>query len=1305
MVFHSPGDTDPKVDETAIEVLKQLLIRNITPENKGISFLQFVDCVKNGFRKGWAVKNDKDVMEEVEKPAAVADNAAALIKLNQEALEGKGDVLNTGASLDVILQQSPMIGMLLKKQFHSEADNVPDMLANADLDNDRILTMREFIKVCIPSWDFTSGLAPKQQILKSKLTEIFVTAQKASNVNQGRRSKRGSLVDLMSGTRSSGANPATQKMDSHTQHTYNAAMKILSMVGPSAQDLLKQKEQDEADAAAKAIADAETEAAKLPPPITYNYLINGEPYGSFNSLDEMIARLKAPLQGWPVLLTKPVINPLRQQRRVQGSGSGEKDANAPSYVWENLSIEDAEKMLVGPDGTFVLKVKAGTNRDPRKKDFVLTVKFQGSPTHHSITRNKNDEYLVNKQLYGHHTTLDALIEHLGVKNDTWPIVLNNPLRPAKQPAPMPHMPPLKEVTAAAAAVQKARTATTATQEVLALADRRVESIANPKNEKLLDDEEWDVGDILWELDCEVAREAKQKRVAAAETIQESARQLRIRILSGAHIPGLCVEANPTIPTYLWDAISKDETEQKLIGEPDGTFLVRRRLKGTQNQFNLAIMYDGLPTHHAIDADSSGHYIVNKQNVGVQTKVLHELIEHLTSTVSGWPVMLTNPVYNPANKRGEPMALVKMEKLADTAEVEVAKAGRVLWILERKTAHTEEQAELFISTGYMDCVDTVKGVMKADIKKLMVSLRDDYVNIVGERFPVLPESNDSILMPIILAKLEQTSNAIKSKKGLGRMITTKSTGKLVPIKNVDAHATLFARVKAGQVMVMQELLAASESKLDSAQQSELDIKRCDIFEKELNDSVATAERAYQKVKLNMEDLQARIRKGQKTPQGQIGAVPPMELKRLVAYKGTAELKLQASAEEYEMTHASVAMLMSLREKPQLRHFYLRMQEHMTSVVQQLQTIHYARQTTPDSLGFIQCALGYVPVPTYGSDAGAAKLFKPGVLETPNDVTLVVAEACRAIAYRFQEQAQIVQFEEVERFAHWFARPILQILVSSVVDTRVVTFVEKQSGEKSFGLAIVTDLRQETKHTISQVIQGGPAYRAGVQAGDFVVKIDGKRVDQLKHDELLALLAQLPHAKIELGRGKDWEPPTSTKAVAGYFIRAVDRYRGDDPLEEFDDDPLPRLFNEAMSTGLLGGLLMPTIKGKFVDPSEFVVRPGLKAISEEDEVLYFQSAVTEIKEYGHRQQLPACMGVYDSVTEELKVLRWSETAEFFAHNPAAPKSQDANDANTNKGPGDAQSESIYRQKELEAEQLNQRVLDLEKQLRDLKRETSA
>ena len=55
----------------------------------------------------------------------------------------------------------------------------------------------------------------------------------------------------------------------------------------------------------------------------------------------------------------------------------------------------------------------------------------------------------------------------------------------------------------------------------------------------------------------------------------------------------------------------------MIGEPDGTFLVRRKFKGKSYQFNLAIMYGGLPTHHAIDVDGSGTFVVDDMNVGVR----------------------------------------------------------------------------------------------------------------------------------------------------------------------------------------------------------------------------------------------------------------------------------------------------------------------------------------------------------------------------------------------------------------------------------------------------------------------------------------------------------------------------------------------------------------------------------------------------------------------------------------------------------------------------------------------------------------
>ena len=79
-------------------------------------------------------------------------------------------------------------------------------------------------------------------------------------------------------------------------------------------------------------------------------------------------------------------------------------------------------------------------------------------------------------------------------------------------------------------------------------------------------------------------------------------------------------------------------------------------------------------------------------------------------------------------------------------------------------------------------------------------------------------------------------------------------------------------------------------------------------------------------------------------------------------------------------------------------------------------------------------------------------------------------------------------------------------------------EQTSGGRGYGIGMMPPRGGETYLRIAQVIDGGIAQQAGLQAGDRIVSVNGKAVAELEQNELRALMRQSP-LTLEVYRGDE------------------------------------------------------------------------------------------------------------------------------------------------------------------------------------------
>ena len=1320
----------------------------------GLTLLQFLDACLNGWHSDWSLLSDNT---GIKRSTSTTDFESKLERAKAIAIKRRstGNPMDEHATLEQILANSEDLENSLKTSLiYKEAyqSNLKHFLDTIDTENHDLVSVRQILQHLMPDTDFDHEdhglkLSSKETIMKTRVTEFIHHAKKLKTVDiaemMARRKKSlrrhfdGTVSNMLDaagsgqgGNRLSGIPEGvkyfggSQSNSRGTRAEHNAA----------AAAALAEGEAEAAAAAEAAIAEAkaaiaavEAEAA-MPQPVYRKikvkgpavWLLNGENYGNFRLLDNLITRLREPMLGWPVQLTRGIANPQRQQRRVKGmSGSGEKNPDAPSYMWPNIGIEDAEKKLVGPDGTFLVRKKLFGNL----AEFTLAVKFCGEPTHHKLSKDEHGCYLINDQPVGKENTLDGLVEFLSVEG-RWPVVLSNPVRPRGSLAPTPVLPSVEMVKTVAQAAKDARDALAMSVDILKAADDRVDVAGTDIKEN-----DYDHSGFTKQLRDLDLLYAKSKLDTAKYALKEAGvklANLKEFLATGGNLPGLYDELTPDSPSYLWDDLSKLDTEVKLLGQNEGTFLVRRRKFGTAQQFLLDCVFGGRPTHHSIAANAQGFYIVNNQGTAEtlnNSRTLHAVIQKLHDGVRGWPICLGTPLINPARAAsGIPheLSLAQATLTNCHSDTELAQEAYDVLLDPKNTRGGPKAKEVVIPSAKIEPAElVVRAKIQALVQELGSQVKTEYPKVMGSDLPALPADQLGTLMLVAATNL---ANVRPSGK---RLVTRKSTGELIPAVAEKASPSkwvdmLSLRYNIGQVRVALDVLEGLEcttSAEEVAQGLALDVKACSAAIKKLSAAVDETQKKYQKLKLDASDLQSRLVKARTTPQGEPGAVPPALMTQLVRLEGKSNAKLEAAALQYELQEASIAALGVIASKPHLRQFYLRTVEHLTSVLVQMRAIRTKQKMavkSPGEMDGIDCAFGFVPIPEGGADCGAAQLFVKGVLDSDKAIIWAAEETGRALTFRFQEQALQLQFPEVGRFARWFSRPLIEMMVSYIRNSRVQLMLVKTAAQQKLGIGIHTDLNKTARHVVNKVTPGGLAQQAGIQMGDVVISINGRSISQLDHKDVLEMLSKVSSAKLEIGRGKDWEAPSFLKDVPAFFVRTIDAFKtGGKCLDEYDDDLLPTYFNQAMASGLLGGPLIPSDDGITVPAGDFVQKSGLRADSTEDEFLWFSADQTDTKAFGYRYQLAASMNVYSNTQAEVQGLGWTNFT-FFRHadgdspgdlsgyNASGGESGKTNNSMTEVT---ADTGTLYRRKTAEAASLNKRVRELENQLEVLRNSTAA
>jgi hypothetical protein len=1182
---------------------------------EGLSIEQFLDALINGFKSNWS---PRESTHQLGLSSTLETGKIPKHPKRKGSIGSRGDPLDEKATFGQLLtNRMQLVGLLKKAGVEISTAPLEEFLATQSQHERGKCTAREFLEGSLPGIDLDCSLSPREQILKAKLQDYFFDATKIKEVVQedlGREHEEQLTICH--------EEPIARVAESELEVSSRSRVENQAQVDGTSTNVTAADLDDEIPMTPAKSAEPTPEPRALP----NIWLLNGTDFGGFTTLHALILRLKLPLKGWPVVLTSPICNPLRNKRRVANSHSGEYSIE-PSYLWKGISIIDAEEKIVGPNGTFLIRKKL---HGAGSEDFTMAVKFQNQCTHHKISRDGYGFYLLNDQHMGKQTTLDGLVTYLETPG-RWPVALNNPIRPPEQPAPNPPMPPIEDVADAAKKAQQARTDLDTSTEMLRAADLRVQTAGSLTNEQEYAYESNDIREVLIDLDLETAE--NDLAIQKTELRQQKSEVVRIQTVmeQGGLLPGLSTEDTPDCPSYLWDDLSKADTELKVIGKPEGTFLVRRRKFGSSQQFILTIVYGCRPTHHSVATDSKGVYLINNQPNG-NKKSLHDVILYLYAGVKGWPVRLSGPIVNPVRTRGTPTVFVEAKSKYDACMEEVKATERLLSQLKIIREQREDDTvmvdagrsspELFVSQ-HPDKV--VQQNITSGVAALLTEIRRDCAPIFGMEIPMAEGPMLSVILSGVASKLDD----LIPLQGEGRRIGTirRATGETMIPSGVSPRSDMQSmRTKIGQVLVALELVDTITCTVSAGQTSvklASDISSCDHAITAARARAEVAQEQYQRLKLDAIDLDARIAKALATPQGQAGAVPPVLLKRLQQKSTQLARRIEETAEEYALGQNHASEIDVIRGRAHMRQFYLRASEQLSSVLIQMRSIQQARTRGIEG---VQCALGFVPIPIYGPDKGASKLFAAGIMETDEQIALVADETAKALTIRFQDQTLRLRFAEVERFARWFSRPILELLVKG---------------------------------------------------------------------------AENPAKGIIF--------PAITDDVPSFFVRAVDRFvDGADQLEEYDDDVVPKLFNQAMQNDLLGGGLVISDDCKTVSPATVVCRAGLRTTpNAAGKSRFYHANQTDVVKYGYRHQLPSSGGIYESTEQEIQVLGWTKVV-FLAHeitSAEAGSKVQGSASTTTAVTKEILETTLLGQKTAEANMLSQRVLELEAKLQALENSTSA
>lgn len=116
----------------------------------------------------------------------------------------------------------------------------------------------------------------------------------------------------------------------------------------------------------------------------------------------------------------------------------------------------------------------------------------------------------------------------------------------------------------------------------------------------------------------------------------------------------------------------------------------------------------------------------------------------------------------------------------------------------------------------------------------------------------------------------------------------------------------------------------------------------------------------------------------------------------------------------------------------------------------------------------------------------------------------------------------------------------------------------------GIGVYIDARNDKALTIQAPIPGTPADKAGLQAGDVIVKVDGKDITQLPQDSVIAMIKGQPGTQVTLTIVRGTKPPfdvtltrqvitvpsATGKMVSGNLLYIQVTIFGDNTVQQLD-----------------------------------------------------------------------------------------------------------------------------------------------------------
>eukprot|EP00038_Savillea_parva_P026934 m.56882 g.56882 ORF g.56882 m.56882 type:complete len:1426 (+) comp7706_c0_seq1:172-4449(+) len=135
------------------------------------------------------------------------------------------------------------------------------------------------------------------------------------------------------------------------------------------------------------------------------------------------------------------------------------------------------------------------------------------------------------------------------------------------------------------------------------------------------------------------------------------------------------------PLYVYANLSRQQAEERLRANRaiDGDFLIRE-LDASKKEYNLVVVYNGNPTHHALRPGPDGSFTVNKQPCnGAQT--IADVIDYFSRPVRGWPVLLKTGIAR--DPEPEPKASVNVATRDVPAPTPVTPSAAPSWVKRRE----------------------------------------------------------------------------------------------------------------------------------------------------------------------------------------------------------------------------------------------------------------------------------------------------------------------------------------------------------------------------------------------------------------------------------------------------------------------------------------------------------------------------------------------------------------------------------------------------------------------------------------------